>query len=290
EHIKYLIQLREQARAAKDYSQSDSIRDELKALGVELLDKDKLWKHKVNGLQGVIIGYSNNGGITDTEIATLVVQREKARIAKDFALSDVIRDELKSCGCDIMDKQKVWKTSDGRSGLVPSWSMITGQPGPGEAPMMQQHAYMPMQHMQQMQQMPQPMQQRYQPAPQMQPQMQQSSAVTQAVQAALSAAGVSPETAARTLQLLHQQQGGCGGCGGGCGAYGGGRPGAAPQAVSRPNFSNGGRAQQQTQPATSASGELQQALSIVQRCKGRAASNEEIEWLVAVRERFRQNK
>ena len=36
--IKYLITEREQARKAKDWPKSDSIRDDLKAMGIEIQD------------------------------------------------------------------------------------------------------------------------------------------------------------------------------------------------------------------------------------------------------------
>merc|ERR1719469_126827 len=60
-------------------------------------------------------------GPTDTEINTLVVQREKARKSNDFATSDMIRDALKENGVEIYDKEKQWKASDGRNGMVPQF-------------------------------------------------------------------------------------------------------------------------------------------------------------------------
>jgi hypothetical protein len=125
--IKNLVRQREEARSAKEFGRSDQIRDELKAMGVDVFDKDKIWKSK-DGLCGVVIGYSAGSGggpcPTDTEITTLVQQREKARANSDWDMADMIRNELKQWGVDIFDKDKVWRTSDGRSGGVPQWKNL----------------------------------------------------------------------------------------------------------------------------------------------------------------------
>jgi hypothetical protein len=118
-----LVQQREQARAQKDFARSDEVRDELKALGVEVFDKEKMWRAK-NGLAGCIIGFSAEGVATDLEITTLVVQREKARQSSDFGTADMVRMELRAAGVEIYDKEKVWKVADGRQGPVPSWTQI----------------------------------------------------------------------------------------------------------------------------------------------------------------------
>merc|ERR1712008_252123 len=121
--IKTLIQQREQARANKDFTRSDDIREELKAMGVEVFDKEKMWR-ATSGASGVILGYHARGGPTDLEITTLVVQREKVRQSKDFSTSDMIRDELRAAGVEIYDKEKIWKASDGRQGPLPSWQAV----------------------------------------------------------------------------------------------------------------------------------------------------------------------
>lgn len=126
--IKTLVNQREEARAAKDYARSDDLREQLKALGVELFDKEKMWR-TANGLSGVIIGYGGSQGASDTEIHALVMQREKARQSNDYETADMIRHELKEWGVDIHDKDKTWRSSDGRHGQVPSWGeMVEGSP------------------------------------------------------------------------------------------------------------------------------------------------------------------
>eukprot|EP00428_Durinskia_dybowskii_P040000 CAMPEP_0170272754 /NCGR_PEP_ID=MMETSP0116_2-20130129/36337_1 /TAXON_ID=400756 /ORGANISM="Durinskia baltica, Strain CSIRO CS-38" /LENGTH=213 /DNA_ID=CAMNT_0010523977 /DNA_START=8 /DNA_END=646 /DNA_ORIENTATION=- len=129
ERIRSLVTQREQARSAKNWAESDRLRDELKVLGVELNDKEKLWKSS-SGLSGIIIGYSASGDPTDHEIKTLMLQREKARAAGDWATSDMIREELRAYQVDINDKMKVWRTAQGRSGDIPSWQSIQGVAAP----------------------------------------------------------------------------------------------------------------------------------------------------------------
>jgi len=121
--VKELILERERARSNKDFSRSDEIREELKALGVEVYDKEKMWRAKC-GASGCILGFRGSHGPTDLEITTLVVQREKARQSGDWASSDMVRDELRAVGVEIYDKEKMWKANDGRQAAIPSWSQI----------------------------------------------------------------------------------------------------------------------------------------------------------------------
>lgn len=86
----------------------------------------------------MIIGYSDSGEPTDLEIGTLVTQREKARQENDYTAADMIRRELKAVGVEIHDKHKMWITSNGRKGQVPSWQVL--QQPPQGRPMMQNFA------------------------------------------------------------------------------------------------------------------------------------------------------
>lgn len=170
-HIKHLVKLREAARAEKDWAQSDRIREDLRALGVELQDKDKVWKSQ-GGQMGIIVGYRGDAGPSDHEIEVLVAFREKARQNNDYKTSDMVRDELRACGIDLNDKLKVWRSAEGRQGPIPTWQNF--QPAVPMAPVA---ALRP-------------------PAGFAAPDIRQ-----QVVQAALQAAS-NPITAARTLQLL----------------------------------------------------------------------------------------
>mmetsp|Transcript_108379 Transcript_108379/g.324108 ORF Transcript_108379/g.324108 Transcript_108379/m.324108 type:complete len:385 (+) Transcript_108379:62-1216(+) len=242
-HIKRLVQMREQARAQKDWAQSDKLREELRALGVDIFDKEKIWRSRT-GASGVIIGYRGAGGPTDLEISTLMVQREKARQLGDFATSDMIRDELKTAGVHIQDREKTWRCSDGRQGTIPSWADVQGGGGAAAAV----------------------------PAATMGAAAHgaQASLQNQLVQAALAAAQ-SPAAAMRTLQLLQS-------------APGGAVAPAAPVAKA-PRVPA-------AVPTTSSNPECQEALTYIQQCQaaGQTVLDAEIEQLVALREKFRQNK
>mmetsp|Transcript_64265 Transcript_64265/g.182481 ORF Transcript_64265/g.182481 Transcript_64265/m.182481 type:complete len:393 (-) Transcript_64265:303-1481(-) len=244
-HIKYLVQSREQARASKDWAQSDKIRDELKALGVEVFDKEKMWRSK-GGLSGVIIGYRGAAGPTDLEISTLVVQRERARQTGDYATGDLIRTELRQAGVEINDQDKTWNSTDGRQGPVPSWSAI--QAGGGDVPVVQTGAMTPVVGQ-----------------PQASPTLR-----NQVIQAALAAAQ-NPASAVRTLQLLNQASAGP----------------AMPKVTHKP-----AALPVPMQTPVMRSPETQEALEFVSQCQatGRQAQDAEIDWLVGFREKLRQAK
>lgn len=125
EHIKSLVLQREQARCSKDFGHADEIRRQLSSLGVELWDKEKLWKQEATGLSGIIIGFFGDRAPSDLEISALCIQREKARLKKDFVLSDSIRDELKQRGVELYDKEREWRVNaDGRRGPIPTFNEV----------------------------------------------------------------------------------------------------------------------------------------------------------------------
>mmetsp|Transcript_79671 Transcript_79671/g.165513 ORF Transcript_79671/g.165513 Transcript_79671/m.165513 type:complete len:382 (-) Transcript_79671:40-1185(-) len=115
--ILHLVSQREAHRQAKRYAESDAIREELRSMGVELYDKEKEWR-SVDGRRGSLIGAAVGGEcyLTDVEIQDLISRREEARRTKDWATADTIRDELRSHGVELEDKQGFWRTSGGRSG------------------------------------------------------------------------------------------------------------------------------------------------------------------------------
>ena len=83
--IRALIAQREQARGNKDWVTSDRIREDLRAKGVEVLDKERLWKSS-DGSVG-IIDPANGAAPTDEAITSLVGKREEARTMRDWATS-----------------------------------------------------------------------------------------------------------------------------------------------------------------------------------------------------------
>mmetsp|Transcript_10216 Transcript_10216/g.22056 ORF Transcript_10216/g.22056 Transcript_10216/m.22056 type:complete len:409 (+) Transcript_10216:37-1263(+) len=258
EDIKQLIQNREMARGNKDFDQADKIRADLQELGVELLDKEKLWKCPSRGLQGIITGFRAHE-LSDVEVTTLVLQREKARMGNDYELSDMIRDELKNRGVTIDDKRKTWSCSDGRSGAVPSWGSLTGGGEAAPGPAAQQRplaAAIPAI-----------------PAARLAVPTVEEELVSLAV-----AAARHPDTAARALQALRQ-------------IFAGTATPARPIPAGRPHVSqapigsHGLIAPPQRKP------EMQQALQLIKRNRdGIMLADHEIEGLVATRERLRMAK
>ena len=58
-------------------------------------------------------------GYLPTEVIfSMLGEREAARIAKDYARSDVMREELLKGGVRVEDKLKTWTATDGRSGTI----------------------------------------------------------------------------------------------------------------------------------------------------------------------------
>jgi len=298
--IKTLIQQREQARANKDFTRSDEIREELKAMGVEVFDKEKMWR-ATSGASGVILGYHARGGPTDLEITTLVVQREKVRQSGDFGTSDMIRNELRAVGVEIYDKEKIWKASDGRQGPVPSWQQVQsvgGNVGNMTSVAVTQPAMVnAMAGMAAVQPLT------------MMADIGGGAAATatsllqkQVIEAAI-AASKTPAAAAQTLALLQASaaaqllQGG-GGAQLQLGAQlfqGGGVSGGGVGAQLLQSVSGGNTAAPKgslSMDAGAVSAEYQQALTILAECasSGRVVGDDELTWLIGVREKLRYKK
>eukprot|EP00933_Yihiella_yeosuensis_P067642 TRINITY_DN72602_c0_g1_i1.p1 TRINITY_DN72602_c0_g1~~TRINITY_DN72602_c0_g1_i1.p1 ORF type:complete len:431 (-),score=84.20 TRINITY_DN72602_c0_g1_i1:112-1404(-) len=123
EEILRLISERETARQARNFPQSDAIRDQLRSYGVELYDKDKQWKAK-DGRSGYLFTAGTTTCLmSDEDIHALVAQREQARSDKDFGLADSIRLDLRNKGIELDDKTKIWRTGSGRNGTYSGQTM-----------------------------------------------------------------------------------------------------------------------------------------------------------------------
>eukprot|EP00811_Abedinium_folium_P027636 NODE_4213_length_1920_cov_7.063581.p1 GENE.NODE_4213_length_1920_cov_7.063581~~NODE_4213_length_1920_cov_7.063581.p1 ORF type:complete len:407 (-),score=147.25 NODE_4213_length_1920_cov_7.063581:482-1702(-) len=166
---------REEARNAKDWGHADSIREELRMYGVEMVDHHKVWRttdgrHGSYGGSGVNAqlthvstpahSSSKSGGgsfammaqqqlqhhhsrpttpttsmpistsraptpapgaprLSDATIEALVAGRERMRDKHDWQAADAIRQDMRTHGVDVWDREKVWCASDGRSGAIP---------------------------------------------------------------------------------------------------------------------------------------------------------------------------
>ena len=73
DHIAQMVAQRERARASHDWAQADQLRESLRTQGVELLEKQKIWR-AADGRLGLL---SNR--LNESEIQNLVNMREQER-------------------------------------------------------------------------------------------------------------------------------------------------------------------------------------------------------------------
>jgi cysteinyl-tRNA synthetase len=134
--ISQLVQQREEARQNNEWTTADQLRDQLRGMGVTLHDKEKVWRSNT-GACGIIPAWSSRGrsSLLTATIVMMVQCREAARKEKDWARADQIRDELKSNGVQVFDKEGIWKAQDGRSETIQG----AGRGGVGVS--MQQYQY-----------------------------------------------------------------------------------------------------------------------------------------------------
>lgn len=111
-----LVAKREAARQVRNFAESDAVRDMLRSMGVELYDKEKVWRAR-DGRRGMLFTAGpNECNLTNEEIQERIQQREDARSAKDWDRADVLRNDLRDLGVELDDKASMWRTSSGRSG------------------------------------------------------------------------------------------------------------------------------------------------------------------------------
>jgi cysteinyl-tRNA synthetase len=143
-----LLSARLQEKLFRNYEAADSIRKKLNDVGVFVLDKRKEWRADGlmfdNGVQkynGVDNGetaarassdhhyiISPGAGpiqcptLTSDEIHKLLEERHRARMTRDFARADQIRDHLTSEGVTINDKTREWRADGVRYSLGDGFS------------------------------------------------------------------------------------------------------------------------------------------------------------------------
>merc|ERR1719359_2807971 len=64
------------------------------------------------------------GGSSLNDIMNLVVTREQARLNKNWAYADQVRQQLNAMGVSVFDKTQSWTSSDGRKGRIPSFNEV----------------------------------------------------------------------------------------------------------------------------------------------------------------------
>jgi cysteinyl-tRNA synthetase len=121
EDIVAIVMRREAARVNKRYDEADALRSELRSAGVELLNGEREWRAN-DGRRGSIVAATSARGtcdLSDETIAQLVVEREKARQAQIYSRADELRETMREQGVELLDKERIWRTTDGRVGLLP---------------------------------------------------------------------------------------------------------------------------------------------------------------------------
>jgi len=123
--IRRLVAERERFRSSQDFEAADCMRVQLLSMGVELVDADRIWKSS-DGQQGVIVsgGCEVDCALQIVEISFYVTRREEARSARDWGQADLIRDELRRQGVELLDDKKIWCTTDGRQGSYSCGNMM----------------------------------------------------------------------------------------------------------------------------------------------------------------------
>mmetsp|Transcript_28963 Transcript_28963/g.52985 ORF Transcript_28963/g.52985 Transcript_28963/m.52985 type:complete len:560 (-) Transcript_28963:118-1797(-) len=142
--IRSMVADRERARAMQDFATADEIRRRLAALGVEVYDRERLWKAS-DGRQGTII----SGGVdpiqchlSEADILFRIALREDARAQKDWQRADHLRDELRLLGVELIDHEQRWLTADGRTGAyVPTEAAAAGTAEYGDLQQQQQQQH-----------------------------------------------------------------------------------------------------------------------------------------------------
>jgi len=131
EDILRLLCQRESLRQARRFSESDAIREELRAMGIELFDKEREWRSH-DGRRGTLFTAGPaECTLSDEEIQSMVQEREDSRSTKEWERADAMRDHLRQLGVELNDKESVWRTSSGRSGHYSGMPVTTPTPPSG---------------------------------------------------------------------------------------------------------------------------------------------------------------
>ncbi len=115
EEIEESIEQREIARANKNWGEADKIRQKLRTNGVQILDKENIWRGEDDSI-GIFAGPK---GLPEAGIKYIINYREQIRAKKNWALADSLREVLRDQGVQIFDKDGTWRqNTTGIHGLI----------------------------------------------------------------------------------------------------------------------------------------------------------------------------
>jgi hypothetical protein len=132
--VNSMLAERLQAKMGRDFQTADRIRDQLRAMGVEVYDKEKTWKAGGGGGGGGGGGFRGGGGqfgpkghdyrrdddgsatVDEGKIDAMLAERLQAKMSRDFPTADRIRDQLRGMGIEVYDQERTWKAGGGGGG------------------------------------------------------------------------------------------------------------------------------------------------------------------------------
>ena len=148
EEITAYLHARAQAKGMRDFMTADSIRNQLQMRGISITDRTRTWQ-STDGRTGNTIGpdfftqaasaggvggmmgqsmpvatppVTGAGGETPSAdwINSMLMQRETARMNRDYGQADALREQMRQQGVQVDDRTKVWTAADGRTGMRPN--------------------------------------------------------------------------------------------------------------------------------------------------------------------------
>merc|ERR1719198_2513649 len=147
EEITAYLHARAQAKGMRDFMTADSIRNQLQMRGISITDRTRTWQ-STDGRTGNTIGpdfftqaasaggmggmmgaapvtappVTGAGGETPSGdwINSMLMQRETARMNRDYGQADALREQMRQQGVQVDDRTKVWTAADGRTGMRPN--------------------------------------------------------------------------------------------------------------------------------------------------------------------------
>merc|ERR1712087_1083974 len=113
-----ILSQRIEAKRSNDYQTADVLRDKLRELGVEVLDRERQWwviggggrpRYGPGSHDYRRIGLDDDENqIDEGHVNQLLAERLQARITRDFVTADRLRDKLRDIGVEVDDKEKTW--------------------------------------------------------------------------------------------------------------------------------------------------------------------------------------
>lgn len=115
--IQARVSEREEARRSKDWERSNVLRDQMRDVGIELDDKNSVWR-TLTGREGSYTGVPRAPMLSGLQIQQLICERERLRAAKQFDAADHVRVKLAQHGVEIFDTERLWRSADGQQGVI----------------------------------------------------------------------------------------------------------------------------------------------------------------------------